>query len=71
MTWTYVMDEAGLPNGVMVPVYPIGINVVIARVGGAREAHGRQTIEVKASHVSLISQPDPIASLIVEGAGQK
>jgi nitrite reductase/ring-hydroxylating ferredoxin subunit len=35
MTWTYVMDEAGLPEGVMTPVYPMGINVVIAWVGGA------------------------------------
>jgi nitrite reductase/ring-hydroxylating ferredoxin subunit len=35
MTWTYVMDEAGLPEGAMAPVYPMGINVVIARVGGA------------------------------------
>ena len=34
MTWTYVMDEAGLPEGGMASVYPLGINVVIARVGG-------------------------------------
>jgi hypothetical protein len=27
-------------------------------------------IEVKASHVSLISQPDTIARLILEAAGQ-
>jgi pimeloyl-ACP methyl ester carboxylesterase len=32
---------------------------------------GAKTIEVKASHVSLISQPDTIASLILEAAGQK
>jgi pimeloyl-ACP methyl ester carboxylesterase len=32
---------------------------------------GAKTIEVKASHVSLISQPDAIAGLIVEAAGQK
>ena len=31
---------------------------------------GAKTIEVKASHVSLISQPDAIAALILEGAGQ-
>jgi hypothetical protein len=30
-----------------------------------------KTIEVKASHLSLISQPDTIASLILEAAGQK
>jgi pimeloyl-ACP methyl ester carboxylesterase len=28
------------------------------------------TIEVKASHLSLISQPDVIAKLILEAAGQ-
>jgi pimeloyl-ACP methyl ester carboxylesterase len=32
---------------------------------------GANTIEVKASHVSLISQPDTIANLILEAAGQK
>jgi pimeloyl-ACP methyl ester carboxylesterase len=32
---------------------------------------GAKTIEVKASHVSLISQPDAIASLILEAAGGK
>ena len=32
---------------------------------------GARTIEVKASHVSLISQPDTIAKLILEAAGQE
>jgi pimeloyl-ACP methyl ester carboxylesterase len=32
---------------------------------------GAKTIEVKASHVSLISQPDTITDLILEAAGQK
>jgi pimeloyl-ACP methyl ester carboxylesterase len=32
---------------------------------------GAKTIEVKASHVSLISQPDTIANLILEAAGQR
>jgi len=31
---------------------------------------GAKTIEVKASHISLISQPDTIAKLILEAAGQ-
>ncbi len=31
---------------------------------------GARTIEVKASHVSLISQPDTIANLILEAAGR-
>jgi pimeloyl-ACP methyl ester carboxylesterase len=32
---------------------------------------GAKTIEVKASHLSLISQPDTIANLILEAVGQK
>ena len=32
---------------------------------------GAKTIEVKASHVSLISQPDVIAALILEAAGRR
>ena len=32
---------------------------------------GAKTIEVRASHVSLISQPDTITNLILEAAGQK
>ena len=32
---------------------------------------GAKTIEVKASHVSLISQPDVIAALILDAAGQR
>src|SRR5579862_4025494 len=32
---------------------------------------GAKTIEVKASHVSLISQPDAITQLILEAAGQR
>ena len=31
---------------------------------------GARTVEVKASHLSLISQPDTIAALILEAAGQ-
>ena len=31
---------------------------------------GAKTIEVRASHVSLISQPDTITNLILEAAGQ-
>jgi 3-phenylpropionate/trans-cinnamate dioxygenase ferredoxin subunit len=34
MTWTYVMEETALPEGGLAAVYPQGINVVIARVGG-------------------------------------
>ena len=34
MTWIYVMEETALPEGSMAPVYPLGVNIVIARVGG-------------------------------------
>lgn len=34
MTWTYVFEDAALPEGSMQPVYPLGISVVIARVEG-------------------------------------
>jgi hypothetical protein len=32
---------------------------------------GAKTIEVKASHLSLISQPDAITRLILEATGQQ
>ena len=32
---------------------------------------GARTIEVKASHLSLISQPDDITQLILEAAGRR
>jgi len=38
MTWIYVMDEESLPDGGMVPVYPLGINVIVVRVGGTAHA---------------------------------
>ena len=34
MDWTYVIDDAALPEGALAPVYPAGVNVVVARVGG-------------------------------------
>jgi 3-phenylpropionate/trans-cinnamate dioxygenase ferredoxin subunit len=34
MDWTYVLDETALPEGKMTPVYPMGVNVVLARVNG-------------------------------------
>ena len=33
--WTPVLDDAALSEGRMAPVYPLGVNVVLARVGGA------------------------------------
>ena len=32
--WTQVLDDAALAEGRMAPVYPLGVNVVLARVGG-------------------------------------
>jgi 3-phenylpropionate/trans-cinnamate dioxygenase ferredoxin subunit len=34
MNWTYALDDAVLPEGHMVAVYPLGVNVLLARVGG-------------------------------------
>ncbi len=34
-SWIQVLDDTALPEGQMVPVYPLGVNVVLARVGGA------------------------------------
>ena len=34
MAWTYVIDEAALPEGTLAAVYPAGVNVVVARVDG-------------------------------------
>jgi len=33
-SWTQVLDDAALPEGRMAPVYPLGVNVVLARVAG-------------------------------------
>ena len=33
--WTAVLDDSALPEGRMAPVYPLGVNVLLARVGGA------------------------------------
>jgi nitrite reductase/ring-hydroxylating ferredoxin subunit len=32
--WIDVMDEGSLPEGSLVPVYPLGVNVVTARANG-------------------------------------
>jgi len=34
-TWTDALDENSLPEGHMVQVFPLGVNVLLARVGGA------------------------------------
>ncbi len=33
--WTYALDDSALPEAHMQPAYPQGVNVVLARVGGA------------------------------------
>ena len=32
--WTYVIDDRSLPNGDVMAVYPLGINILMARVNG-------------------------------------
>lgn len=34
MEWTFVADSAAVPEGALVPVYPKGLNIVLARVEG-------------------------------------
>jgi 3-phenylpropionate/trans-cinnamate dioxygenase ferredoxin subunit len=34
MDWIYVFDEASLPEGHMVPAWPLGVNILMARVQG-------------------------------------
>lgn len=34
MAWVYVMDETALSEGTKATAYPLGVNVVMARVGG-------------------------------------
>jgi hypothetical protein len=33
--WVQVLDDVALTEGHMLPVYPQGVNVLLARVGGA------------------------------------
>jgi nitrite reductase/ring-hydroxylating ferredoxin subunit len=33
--WTYALDDTILLEGRMTPVYPLGVNVLLVRVGGA------------------------------------
>jgi 3-phenylpropionate/trans-cinnamate dioxygenase ferredoxin subunit len=35
MSWTYVLDDTALLESVMMPCYPLGVNVLLARVGGS------------------------------------
>jgi len=35
MKWTYVLDDSTLPEGHMTVVFPLGVNVVLARVEGS------------------------------------
>ena len=33
--WTYALDDTMLLEGRMTPAYPLGVNVLLVRVGGA------------------------------------
>ncbi|HEY3384231.1 MAG TPA: Rieske (2Fe-2S) protein [Vicinamibacterales bacterium] len=46
-SWIRVMEEKELPEGGTAPVYPLGINVVLARVGGTVYA-----VSGKCAHMS-------------------
>ena len=35
MKWIYVLDDSTLPEGQMTVVFPLGVNVVLARVDGS------------------------------------
>ena len=35
LNWKYALDDSTLPEGRMAPAYPQGVNVVLARIGGA------------------------------------
>jgi len=61
MTWTYVMDETGLPEGGMAPVFPLGVHVVIARVGGTVYA-----VSGKCAHMAC-----PLSGGILDGFSLK
>ena len=34
LKWTYVLDDPALMEGSIAPAYPLGVNVLLARVGG-------------------------------------
>ena len=34
MNWKYVLEDSAIPEGKMAPVYPMGVNIVLARVDG-------------------------------------
>ena len=57
MIWTYVMEDAALPEDGMAPVYPLGIHVVVARVGGVVHA-----VSGKCSHMAC-----PLSGGTLEG----
>jgi nitrite reductase/ring-hydroxylating ferredoxin subunit len=34
LNWTYVLDDPALTEGSIAPAYPLGVNVLLTRVGG-------------------------------------
>lgn len=57
MAWIHVMEAAALPEGGMVPVYPLGVHVVLARVDGTVYA-----VEGKCAHMAC-----PLFMGVLEG----
>ena len=35
MAWIYIIDEAALAEGAKAQVHPLGMNIIVARVGGS------------------------------------
>ncbi len=57
MTWTYVMEDAALTEGSVAPAFPLGVHVVVARVGGSIYA-----LAGKCAHMAC-----PLSSGALEG----
>jgi nitrite reductase/ring-hydroxylating ferredoxin subunit len=57
MTWTFVMEDAALAEGSVAPTYPLGVHVVVARVGGIVYA-----LAGKCAHMAC-----PLSSGLLEG----
>jgi nitrite reductase/ring-hydroxylating ferredoxin subunit len=47
MNWTYIIDDKALPEGGKAQVFPLGVSIVVARVGGTVYA-----VEGKCPHMA-------------------
>lgn len=57
MRWTYVLEDAALPEGALAPVYPLGVHVIVARVAGALYA-----LSGKCAHMAC-----PLSGALLQG----